>query len=131
MLKRIQKFVLCISLLTTIPAFSGCIPLLIGAAAGAGGYAWIRGVLVKQYELPVSKVHDAVLGAMKKLSLSVHYDKADRITAVTRAEFSDGKNVNIDINAVTEHSAQIKIRVGVFGDRMRSELILDAVDKSM
>ena len=61
----------------------------------------------------------------------MHYDKADRITAVTRAEFSDGKNVNIDINAVTEHSAQIKIRVGVFGDRMRSELILDAVDKSM
>ena len=48
MFKQVRKFFVCIALFITMPILSGCIPLIVGAAAGASGYAWIRGVLVKQ-----------------------------------------------------------------------------------
>ena len=130
MRKQIQKLILFISLVMTIPIFPGCVPLLVGAAAGAGGYAWVRGALVKQFDTPTTKLHEATLRALKNLKLAVQYDKSDRITSTTRSEFSDGKNINIDIRAVTEYSARITIRVGFLGDRLRSEMILDALQKA-
>ena len=130
MRKQFQQLILCISLVMTIPMFFGCVPLLVGAAAGAGGYAWVRGVLVKQFDVPATKLHEAALKALKNLKLPISYDKSDRITATTRSEFSDGKNISLDIRAVTEYSARITIRVGFFGDRLRSEMISDALQNA-
>ncbi len=128
--KKARQFVFIFSLLLSLPAFSGCVPLLVGAAVGAGGYAWVRGAIVKQFDIPTAKLHAAALRALKDLKLPVRYDKADRITATIRSEFSDGKNISIDIRAVTEYSARITIRVGFFDDRLRSEMILDALQKT-
>ena len=129
MFKTIQKVSCAVWFLGSILTMSGCIPLLVGAAAGAGGYAYIRGVLVKQFDMPASKVHQAAIKAVKSLELDIKYDKGDRLSAKVRSEFSDGKDVKIDINAITEQTSQVKIRVGMIGDKLRSEMVLTAIEK--
>lgn len=108
---------------------SGCAALLVGAAAGVGGYAWVSGALVKEYPVSAEKTHQALLRALKQLDIHVTEDKGDRLSAVVRARLADGRAVKIGVDALTERSAKIRIRVGVFGDRLKSEMIVNALDK--
>lgn len=117
--------------ITTLFFLAGCVPLVVGAAAGAGGYAWVQGKLVKEFEIPASRLHDETIDALKKLEMPVLEDESDRLTAKIRSEFSDGEKVTIDIEAVTEHTSKIEIRIGILGNRDRSQMIYDAVRKEV
>lgn len=110
---------------------SGCAALLVGAAAGVGGYAWVSGALVKEYNATVAKTHQAVLQALKQLDIKVTSDQADRLAAVVQARLADGRAVKVSVDAMTERTAKVRIRVGVFGDRAKSEMIAAALDKSI
>jgi len=112
-------------------ASSGCVALFIGAAAGVGGYAWMSGVIEKNFLVSAPELQQATVKALDHLDLPVQEREEDRIAAFYRAEFSDGQNVTIHIKALTERAAQIRIRVGVFGNRTRSEMILNAVDERL
>lgn len=118
-------------LLALVLSASGCFALLVGAAAGAGSYAWVQGALVKEYDSSARDLHDAVVQGIKDLELEMIDDQADRISATTRARFADGKTVKVTIEAITEFSARLKIRVGTFGDKVRSEMILEAIDNNI
>lgn len=108
---------------------AGCIPLVVGAAVGAGGYAWVKGELEKDYEVTAEKLHRAAVRGLRDLKLVVKEDKGDRISASIKAEFSDGTDVSIHVAAKTERVANIKIRVGLLGDKERSEMIINAIEK--
>jgi len=108
---------------------SGCLPLFLGAAAGVGGYAWVNGTITKEYPDSVDKVHSAVIKGLKKLGMPIKSDVNDRLSAKVVAEFSDGKDVIVDIDALTERSAKLNIRVGTFGDKTASELVLSSIEK--
>ena len=129
MFRKIQPIVCAVLLVSSVLTTAGCVPLLVGAAAGAGGYAFVRGALVKQFDVPANELHQAAIKAIKSLDLTVTYDKGDRLSAKVRSEFADGKDVKIDVVAVTEETSQVKIRVGVVGDKLRSEMILSAIEK--
>lgn len=132
MFKSIREMSLALGLGVLILTTAGCLPLIVGAAAGAGGYAYVRGVLVKQFDVSATDLHRAAVSGLKDLDLPISYDKDDRLSAKVRAEFSDGKDVKIDIVAVTEETSQIKIRIGLFGgDKLRSEMVLSAVEKHL
>ncbi len=110
---------------------SGCVALAVGAAAGAGGYMWVKGQLVKEYPVPSEKLQRATLRALKNMGLAIVEQKGDRLAAKIESAFQDGKKIHIAVEAVTERSSRIKIRVGVFGDKMRSEMVLNAVEKNL
>ena len=48
-----------------------------------------------------------------------------------KTEFDDGKRVKIHINALTERSSKITIRIGVFGDETKSQMLLNAIQKRL
>ena len=129
MFKKVQPMICAVLLISLVLTTSGCFPLLVGAAAGAGGYAFVRGALVKQFDVSATDLHQAVVKAIKSLDLDIKYDKGDRLSAKVRSEFSDGKDVKVDVVAITEETSQVKIRVGVVGDKLRSEMILSAIEK--
>ncbi len=131
MLSKLKNTAALICFLSLVMTTNGCVALLFGAAAGAGGYAWAKGVLEKEFDRPVEEVHAAVLKALKKLEITVKDEDKDRLSAVTKGKFADGKNLTVHIEAVTEKKSKLKIRVGVFGDRDRSEQILNLVKKSL
>jgi len=109
----------------------GCVPLVIGAAAGAGGITFVKGKLEKNFDYSVEKVHKASLAAIKSLDLFVRSDELSRHLSVTKGEFDDGKGFNVTITALTERASKIVIRVGLLGDQAKSEMILEAIEKKL
>ncbi len=109
----------------------GCVALLIGGAAGAGGVIWIKGKLQEEFNSSLTQVHTATLGALKELELPIIEDKKDQMSAKIESRFADGKTVWIDIDAITNTSCKITIRVGTFGDEARSRKILDKIHRHL
>ena len=129
MCKNFKEIIFGIALLGLVFSQSGCVALAVGAAAGAGTFAWINGDLEYNFDASVDKVHNASVKALRKLELSISQDVKDKHNAKLKSAYSDGKDVNISITALTERSSKIKIRVGVFGDQIRSESILHEIQK--
>ena len=129
MLSKWRNATVVVSLILAVTCGSGCWALFVGAAAGVGGYAWANGAMTKDYSASADDVHEAVVKGLKKLKMPVLTDVNDRLSAKVTSEFSDGKNVVIDIDALTEQTARLRIRVGPIGDKTASELILSSVEK--
>jgi len=126
-MKLLQKYslnILCIILLMTVV---GCVPLLIGAVAGVGGMNYIKGSLVHNVDHAVDKVNKASIKALKDLEIFVISDELNKRSSTIKAEYEDGKSVSVFIDALTERSTKITIRVGTFGDQGKSQAILNAI----
>lgn len=131
MTKPFKKFSCGGAFLILLLTVSGCVPLIIGAAAGAGGITYVKGALVKNVDYSVEQVHKAALAALKDLELFVMEDELNRHSSVIKAEYEDGQSVQVNIDALTERSSKITIRVGIFGDQEESRTILSAVEKRL
>lgn len=127
----IKRSVLVLSLTSWVFMSAGCVPLVIGAAAGVGGYAWVNGELAKEYPVSAEKLYRAALRGVKKLNLAITSEKSDRLSGKISAKFADGKTVDVNIEAVTEKTAKLKVRVGMFGDKTKSEMVLSAIEKNI
>ena len=110
---------------------TACIPLLIGAAAGAGGVSYAKGALSKNLEADVEETYKAALKALKGLKMFIKSEELNKHDAVVKAEFEDGEEVKVFIDAVTEHVSKITIRVGFMGDQDASQVILNAIQKQL
>ena len=129
--KLLQKLYLGIMPVFFVTVASGCVPLLIGATVGAGGVAYVKGALVHNIDEPVEDIHKASLAAFKGLNLFVASDELNRHSAVIKAEYEDGKKIDIKIDAITEFVSKVTIRIGVIGDQEDSRLILNAIEKKL
>jgi len=130
MILRFQRTLMILSLGAIVLTSSGCF-LLIGAAAGAGGYAYVRGALQKNVDSTVKKIHSSSLKALKGLDIFVTDDELNVHSAKVNGEYADGKRVIVDIEALTERSSKIKVRVGTWGDKDRSLVIIGAIEKQL
>lgn len=110
---------------------SGCVPLIAGAAVGAGGVLFAKGVLEKNVDYSLVKVHKAALSACKKLDIYVREDIVNKADATIKGEYEDGKGVDIHIEALTEKATKIKIRIGVFGDEEKSYVIMNTIQQKL
>ena len=131
MIRSFRKFGLSIMVMCLVMATSGCIPLLIGAAAGAGGVAYVRGALAQNIDETVQDLHSASLEALKDLGLFVESDELNRHSSLINAEYGNGKKIKINIEALTEYVSKISIRVGMVGDQEDSRMILNAIQKKL
>ena len=130
MIGHFRRNILLAILGVSILSSSGCIPLLVGAAAGAG-VAYVKGTLEANFERPIKTVHKASLAALKSLKIEIKEENFSQHSSRIRAEYPDGTKVSVDGDALTEHTAKIAIRVGVFGDQTKSEMILDEIKKRL
>ena len=129
-MKRLQTYSLILLLMISLFA-SGCVPLLVGTAVGAGGVTYVRGSMKQNVSHPVKDVHKATLSALKKLDIYVISDELNRHNAVINSEFQDGEKVKINIDALTEYVSKISIRIGIFGHQEKSQLILNAIQTQL
>ena len=114
-----------------VSSLAGCIPLLVGAAVGAGSVAYIRGTLERNFDKSVAQLHDVTVSSLRELGLYIKEDVVRRHSARTEFEFEDGEKGTIEIEALTERSAKIKIRVGLLGDESKSKMILNVIEKNI
>ncbi len=121
MRKSFAAVVLIASLLA-----SGCVPLVIGAGAGAAGMTWYRGKLEDNLAVPIQKAHAAFMAGLKDLKIQVDEDKADNLVGHIVGRLASGDPVNIDFKSISSNTTQVTIRVGLFGNKEYAERILEA-----
>lgn len=112
---------------------TGCAVLLIGggAAAGIGGYVFVKGELKSTENAPMGRTWTAAMAAMQELKFPVIGQNKDALTAKLIARTAQDKKVNVRLKALGENSTEIKIRVGAFGDEALSLVILDNIKKKL
>ena len=112
---------------------TGCAVLLIGggAAAGIGGFAYVKGELKSSEGVSLDKAWAATLGAMEELKFPVTTQNKDALSAQLVAHTAKNKKIHVNLKALSDNSAEIKIRVGTFGDEALSLVIMDRIKKKL
>lgn len=118
MLRRIFTFV---GLFVCIP-LAGCAVVAAGAAA-AGTVAYIQGALEVDEPHPIDKVYQATKMALAELRMMVTKDQKEMNIARIEARDVEDKKAEITLSARNEGITRITIRVGLFGDEVRSRRI--------
>jgi hypothetical protein len=97
------------------------------AAVGAGTYAYVKGDLKRNYEVPMDRAWEATLAAVEELKLTTESKQLDAFNGVIKGKMADGKRFEIKLARLGEKSTEIGVRIGTFGDRQKSEAIHDKI----
>ncbi len=122
-----KKFCVGICSLILMVNISGCFLLLAGAAGGAGTAMWLGGKLSRQIEQPKDQVVVASKKAMSALKLDVVKETTKEDVVQIIGEYSDGRQVWIDVRALSPSSTQLEVRVGATGDKDAAETIMNKI----
>jgi hypothetical protein len=122
-----KKFIVYLAAVMFLPVLTGCIPLLAGAAGGAGTAAWLSGKMVQEFHSSYENTIDASKQALIALNLNV--DKETRQDTVTqiRSQYSDGREIWVDVHKLTEDTSRVEVRVGV-GDKEAASKIMKKIE---
>ncbi|MEQ2009661.1 MAG: DUF3568 family protein [Limisphaerales bacterium] len=122
-----MKRILCLTAIavTSITLFTGCAALIIGAAAGAGGVAYVQGELKVTESVPVETAQRAAEKALQDLKLAVLKRQQDGLSGSIEARTSTDQKITIKTRRIAEKSSEVAIRVGVLGDEAKSRQILN------
>jgi len=93
------------------------------AAVGAGTYYYVKGDLERNYEAPMDKTWEATIKSIEELKLTVESQKHDARSGVIKGKMADEKGFEINLKRMGENLTEVGIRIGTFGDRVRSEAI--------
>lgn len=124
-----MRKILKVGLLTVALLNSGCAALLIGAAAGAGSAAYLKGELKSVEKVSVEKAYTKSLRALDQLGMFVTKKSRDKGMALIAARRADDTKITIKIKRIGDEIAEIRIRVGLLGDEGTSRQILEEIEK--
>jgi hypothetical protein len=117
-------------LLAILPALAGCLAV-VAAGGAAGGMAYIKGELLVELEKEVTAVNNAIEKAGQRLEL--HPISAERDLMGGKFVFRNAQDEKITVTSTarTSKGTELSIRVGMFGDQQRSQMILDRIRKEL
>jgi hypothetical protein len=118
---------LAVSILVT-----GCVAALaIGAAGGAGGYAWASGKLSFTTPHGINECHDATLAALSDLKIKLISDQTDRLAGKIKGQTATGESVAVDLEPQAPNITKIDVRVGFWGNKTQSTMIADGIKRHL
>jgi len=120
-MKIFLKIFICSLLLCN---FYGCVAVLFGAAGGAGTAVWLSGKLAQQVPSTYENTIRATKEALKSMNLEIIKESKTTEIAQIRSHYGDGRKIWIDIHPIGEDSSGIEVRVGVFGDKVASDVLI-------
>ncbi len=123
--KGIIYFLFC-----SLIMIQGCVAV-IGAGAGAGTVAYVRGELQTTYAAPFNRTWDASIEALKDLGITIYNTKKDATEGDIEATKADGTKVKINLKPKGQDITVVKIRVGIFGDEEVSRTISNQISKRL
>lgn len=109
---------------------TGCAALLVGAAAGAGGVAYVQGELKVTESVSLAVAQRAAEKALTDLKLGIQKRQADGLSGVLEARTAGDQKVTVKTKRIADKSTEIGIRVGVLGDEAKSRQILNRIQAS-
>jgi hypothetical protein len=116
--------------LCSVLMLQGCVAV-IGAGAGAGTVAYVRGELQTSYAASFNRTWEASLAALKDLGITVYNTEKDATEGNIEATKADGTKVKINLKPAGSDITAVKIRVGIFGDEEVSRTISNQISKRL
>lgn len=115
-----------LTLATSTLLTSGCVVAAAGAA-GAGAVAWVRGELQADISAEPEAAMDATEAAIGDLKFFVTEQKRDALSAVYDMRNAQDEKIHILVEKQADGITRVRIRVGVFGNQVLSQTILDQI----
>ena len=109
MFKKISILILSSAMLLSL---CGCFALFVGAGAGAGTAVWLSGKLSQEFHASYDRVIVASEVALKSLDLQISKESKEADVTQLTSQYSDGKEIWIDIRKVSMDSTKVEVRVG-------------------
>ena len=113
--------------LTSLTLLTGCDAPNVGAAAGAGGAAYVQGELKVTERVSHEVAGRAAEKALKDLKIAFIKREQDEagISSVIEARTASDQKVFVKTRRISDKSTEVGIRVGMIGDESMSRQILD------
>ena len=124
MFKKAVFLIMCVCLAVSV---SGCALLVAGAIGGAGTATWLSGKLSQEVAVSRDRAVSASKKAMDALKLSITKETTKEDVVQLIGEYSDGRQLWIDIRPLSPTSSKIDVRVGATGDKGAAEKIMDKI----
>jgi hypothetical protein len=124
---RKEQVFLAILLGAVAVSVSGCIVAAVGA--GAGTVAYVRGDMETVESAGIDSVYKAAEKAVDNLGLTGIEKTKDELTAKIKARDSEDKKVTIRLTSTGRMSTKLSIRIGTFGDEIKSRRIYEEIKK--
>lgn len=131
-MKAARCFTFALLLAGTL-TLQGCWLFLVGAgaAAGAGAVAYVEGELRSTEPVQIDEAYEASQQALRDLGLPINESKVDALEGVVTSRTADDKIVRVTLKRTENNNTQIGIRVGTFGEEVKSRQILEAIRKNL
>ncbi len=123
---RKGQIFLALLLVSPVVLVEGCVVAAVGGGA-AGTVAYIRGDLEAVEEKDIDAVYKATEKALEELGLVVSKKTKDALSAKIIARDAQDKKITIKLNATTEETTKLSIRIGTFGSETKSRLIYQKI----
>lgn len=105
----------------------GCAPSIVSSDAGV----YAGGKLYAVASKDMTAVYNATVKAMEQLELDVVEKPKDVFYAKVVAKGADGKSITARMQPKEGGGTDLSIRVGTFGDRHRSSVIYEHIQKNL
>jgi len=121
------KFTLAVGLVLALAALGGCL-FVAGAGAGAAAYHFYDAQMQTIFDRSLEKVSAALVIALEKDMRCVVIAKGP---LEIKAKTLDEKDVVVKMEYISANMTQVRVRVGIIGDKDFSELILHKTAKRL
>jgi hypothetical protein len=109
-----------------------CALVMVGSAGMAGAYGWSQGELSRNYRQPLAAAWEGVKHAVGALKLTVEEQEIKSHYGKIMASYPDKEEaITISLEKWTNVETRISVRVGLIGDRVKSEKIHEEIEKAL
>ena len=111
---------------------AGCLAIAVGAGA-AGTVAYMGGDLETDVSEDIDTLYAASRKALDDLELNIIEGRGgkDALSATIVARDAEDKKVQIKLKSISDEMTELSIRVGVFGNETKSQLIYNKILKNL
>ncbi len=118
--------------LAAVAVTSGCLAVVIGAAAGAGAtVAYTRGTLEAWLGGSFDQTLAATNKAVQQLGFAKIGEKTDGVSTTVTVRTTADKKIDITLSHGGDRLTQVKIRAGLLGDEALSKAVLDKIKAAL
>ena len=127
-----KTFLVSIMLLGMSVLTSSCVTaVVVGVAAGAGTYVWAQGKLSFETDHTIRQCHSATTSALNELQIVIKESMLDSLIAKVTGRTAVNEPVVVDIEPIAVRRTRVEIRVGTWGNKTQSRIILDSIQRHL
>ena len=93
----------------------GCAAVIIGAGAGAGTFAYVKGELIRTYQHEYEPTLRACMAVIDDLGIKVKSKTTDGVQTTIKAERKDETPMTVKVKIAGNDWTQVSVRTGYVG----------------